>query len=107
MHMTRRHAVMTALLVGLATISAAVAAQPGTVRVRVQTELGDIDTCELLFCRHVWRAWRVRVGGVGRDDAFFAPRDARYAFRGAEGFERDPNGDRAAWRKCGRRKSRV
>ena len=42
MHMTRRHAVMTALLVGLATISAAVAAQPGTVRVRVQTELGDI-----------------------------------------------------------------
>ena len=40
--MTRQHAVMVALLTGVVTFGAVVAAQTATVRVRVQTELGDI-----------------------------------------------------------------
>ena len=40
--MTRQHAVMVALLTGVVTFGAVAAAQTETVRVRVQTELGDI-----------------------------------------------------------------
>ena len=40
--MTRQHAVMVALLTGVVTFGAVAAAQTATVRVRVQTELGDI-----------------------------------------------------------------
>jgi len=40
--MTRRHALITALCAGLVAMGAVATAQTGTVRVKVQTELGDI-----------------------------------------------------------------